>query len=306
VNDTLRILVLGVGGFLGAHTAAYLRTLPGVRVLGGSRAPSAELPADLGTVAVGELTAAIARLQVAAVVNCAGATTGGALRLAEVNARGPAALCEALREAAPTARLVHIGSAAEYGAAPHGTALTETSPTCPLGAYGVSKLAGTLAVAGAPLDAVVLRVFNPIGPGTPATALPGRLAAQLRHDGRDSVVRVGDLSAYRDYVDVRDVARAAALAATVRGPLPRVVNIAAGQAVRVREVAWGLARAAGFRGSIEETAPVGSVRSAAVAWQLADIATAQRALGWRPRIALADSLRDLWDASGRPASEAVR
>ncbi|MEU1626423.1 NAD(P)-dependent oxidoreductase [Streptomyces sp. NPDC020096] len=300
----MRILVLGAGGFLGGHTAGYLRTLPGVRVLGGGRAPSADLPADLGTASVGELTAALSELAVDAVVNCAGAVAGGAVCLAEVNARAPAALCEALREAAPTARLVHIGSAAEYGVAPEGAALTEASPACPLGPYGATKLAGSLAVAGAPLDAVVLRVFNPLGPGTPSTALPGRLAGQLRHAGRDGVVRVGDLSAYRDFVDVRDVARAAALAATVRGTLPRIVNIAAGRAVRVREVAWGLARVAGFRGSIEESAGVASARSAAVSWQQADISAAQRALGWRPRIALADSLRDLWDSSGPGAPEA--
>ncbi|MDG4866385.1 NAD-dependent epimerase/dehydratase family protein, partial [Streptomyces sp. T-3] len=109
-----------------------------------------------------------------------------------------AALCEALREAAPTARLVHLGSAAEYGPTRPHTPVTEETATRPQGPYGATKLAGTTAVTTSGLDAVVLRVFNPVGPGAPASSLPGRLAAELLRAGPAGEVRVGDLSAYRD------------------------------------------------------------------------------------------------------------
>ena len=91
------------------------------------------------------------------------------------------------------------------------------------------------------LDAVVLRVFNPVGPGSPAASLPGRLADELRRALPDGTVRVGDLSAYRDFVDVRDVAQAVGLAVTAPGPLPPVLNIGSGTATPVRELAEGLA-----------------------------------------------------------------
>ncbi|MGY1453617.1 NAD-dependent epimerase/dehydratase family protein [Streptomyces sp. SS8] len=303
----MRVLVLGATGYLGGHTAGHLRAQPGVRVLGAGRAPGAGPPAapaptpapsvdltvDLATAAPAELASLIRQARPDAVVNCAGAVGGDALHLTGVNARGPAALCAALREAAPGARLVHLGSAAEYGPGTPGRPLAEDHPTRPVGLYGAAKLAGTLAVTGSGLDVVVLRVFNPVGPGAPAASLPGRLAAELRRAGPEGVVRVGDLSAHRDFVDARDVARAATAAVLAPGPLPPVLNIAAGAARAVRDVAEGLAAAAGFRGRIDEKG-ADSARSAAVAWQQADITAAAGALGWRPGYTLEESLADLW------------
>nr|WP_202447907.1 NAD(P)-dependent oxidoreductase [Streptomyces sp. SID5468] len=297
-------MVLGARGFVGGHTVACLRALPGVRVLVGGRAAGNDLCADLGSVPVPVLASAVRELAVDAVVNCAGAVGGDPTALAEANARGPAVLCAALALAAPGVRLVHLGSAAEYGAGPEGVALSESAPVCPVGVYGATKLAGTLTVVAAPLDAVVLRVFNPVGPGAPAAGLPGRLAAELRRQGRDGTVRVGDLSAYRDFVDVRDVARAAVLAVTAPGTLPRLVNVAAGRAVPVRELVRQLASAAGFRGALEESGAV-SARSGGVGWQRADITLAARALGWRPRIPLTESVRDLWCASAPRVARGV-
>jgi nucleoside-diphosphate-sugar epimerase len=293
----MRILVLGFTGYLGGNVAEHLRTLTGVRVLGAGRSPAAEFGIDLATAPRERLAAALAAAEPDAVINCAGATGGDAVTLAEVNSRGPAALCAALREAAPTARLVHLGSAAEYGPGVPDTTTTESAATRPLTPYGATKLAGTVTVTTSGLDAVVLRVGNPVGPGAPSTGLPGRIAGLLREAGQDpdAVVRLGDLSACRDFVDVRDVARAAAAAATAPGQLPRVLNIGGGKAVPVRDLVCGLARVAGFRGRIEENGG-GSARSGDVSWQCSDITAAGEALGWRPELTLDDSLTALWTA----------
>ncbi|MCX4820820.1 NAD(P)-dependent oxidoreductase [Streptomyces sp. NBC_01142] len=288
----MRILLLGSTGFLGGHTAEQLRALPGVRLLVGGRSAAADVPLDL-TEGPAVLTGALRAAAPEAVVNCAGLVAGSTVRLTDVNARGPAALCEALREAVPGVRLVHLGSAAEYGPTAPGEPVAESAATRPLGPYGATKLAGTVAVTTSGLDAVVLRVFNPVGPGAPAAGLPGRLAAELRRAGDEGVVRVGDLSATRDFVDVRDVAAAAVRAATAPGPLPPVLNIGSGRATGVRDLADGLVRAAGFRGRLEETG-AGSARSTAVSWQCADIEAARAALGWHPERTLTDSLTDLW------------
>ncbi|MFJ9346785.1 NAD-dependent epimerase/dehydratase family protein [Streptomyces sp. NPDC101237] len=288
----MRVLVLGSSGFLGRHITEHLRALSGVRVLRAGRSPAADLRVDLATATVAELAADLRALAPDAVVNCAGAVAGGPLLLAETNARGPAVLCEALTSAGLPVRLVHLGSAGEYGTTA-GQSLGEDSATCPQGAYGATKLAGSLTVAEAALDAVVLRVFNPLGPGSPGASLPGRLADELLRTGPEGTVRVGDLSAYRDFVDARDVARAAVLATTAPGPLPRILNIAGGSATQVRKVAEGLSRVSGFRGRIDENG-AGSERSSAVSWQQADITAAATALGWHPERPLATSLADLW------------
>ncbi|MFI1735068.1 NAD-dependent epimerase/dehydratase family protein [Streptomyces acidicola] len=300
----MRILVLGFTGYLGTHVVERLRALPGALVLGGGRSPAAEYGIDLASVRPEQLAKTLASAAPDTVINCAGATGGDAVTLAEVNARGPAVLCAALREAAPAVRLVHLGSAAEYGPGTPDTRVPESAATRPAGPYGATKLAGTVTVTASGLDAVVLRVGNPVGPGAPPGGLPGRIAGLLRTAGPDpgAVLRLGDLSAYRDFVDVRDVARAVACAVTAPGPLPPVLNISGGRAVPVRDLVRGLADKAGFRGRIEENAAgaIGSARSAEVSWQCSDITAAEEALGWRPAHTLDDALSALWEGGRVP------
>jgi len=302
------LLVLGAAGFVGRHVTARARAA-GLRVLGATRAvPGAEaVPGawpglDLATAPVADLERALRAVAPDVVVNCAGATGGDPSRLAAANVVAISRLLHAMAGAVPKARLVHLGSAAEYGRVEAGSSVAESAAPGPVGAYGLTKLAGTQLVQAARadgLDAVVLRVFNLIGPGTPASTLPGRLVRDMRRaQATGARVTTGPLTAFRDFVDVRDVADAVLAAAAAAARAPALVNIGSGRATQLAEVASSLAALSGGARVVEDAGPGrGSPRSAEVRWQQADISRASGDLGWRPRRDLTTSLADLWAAA---------
>jgi nucleoside-diphosphate-sugar epimerase len=148
-------------------------------------------------------------------------------------------------------------------------------------------------------DAVVLRVFNPIGAHLPAGTLLGRAAAGIREAmaGGQNQIRLGPLGAFRDFVDVRDVATAIAAAALSPKPVPvPVLNVGSGVAVTARDAVKLLAKVAGFTGQVREADPP-PARSSAVNWIAADLNLIEQALDWRPTYGLTDSIRAIWGSS---------
>jgi nucleoside-diphosphate-sugar epimerase len=289
------VLLFGASGFIGGHVRS---ALAGDRRIGTVTCAGR----DRYDLAGGDLDALIGLLREVrpdAVVNCTGALAGNARDLVLANTAVTAKLIEAIAAVAPGARLVRLGSAAEYGVVPHGMAVAEDWPCEPVSEYGVTHLAGTslvrLASADGRVDGVVLRVFNPIGHGLHADNMLGRAAGLIRQAQADGgrEVTLASLGAYRDFVDVRDVA-AAVLAAVVAPALPaRVFNIASGRAVPAREAVRLLAEAAGYTGEIHERGQ-GPARSAAVTWMRGDISQARRVLGWIPAHELADAVKGVW------------
>ena len=303
----MRILVIGASSFIGRHIQT-VAAAAGHTVLTAGRSDGWSLRLDLATDSAEHLGSLIAGATPDVVVNCAGATAGGADALAAANITAVHTLVTALLAVADGAapRLVHIGSAAEYGAVSAdavGVPVAEDSVPRPAGLYGVTKLGGTRLVQlarTAGLDAVVLRLFNVVGAGAPADTLPGAATAQLRQLGehaRGGSLKLGPLGAVRDFVDARDAADAV-LAAAAAPVLPHaVVNVGSGVAVQSRDLIQQLLAVAGLDVTVHEDA-AGSARTAGLSWQQADIARAEADLGWRPRRDLAETVRDLWAGAG--------
>lgn len=299
----MRLLIMGASGFIGTHV--HGRALAaGMEVVTAGRTGFADAlrhyHADLAEDDPGKVTALIDEVAPDVVVNCVGATAGELDALVAVNVTGVYTLTKAMLMAKRAPRLVHLGSAAEYGRAEPGVPVSEQAVPRPAAVYGVTKLAGTrlveLAMA-AGLDGVVLRVFNPVGPGAPGSNLPGKVAAELhRALARGTDVQLGSLDAVRDFIDVRDVADAVIAAVTAPALAHGVLNIGTGRGVPVRTMVRQLLSIAGYTGVIHEDA-AGPARAADIPWQEASITCAIEDLGWTPRRDLTTSLTDLWKSS---------
>lgn len=308
------VLVLGGSGYLGRHICSAFGAV-GARVVRVSRGGvdgdgCRTVRLDLTEAGPAELARLCADTRARILVNASGAVWGGGERqMAEANTELVSRLAGAVAALPDRPRLIHLGSAYEYGPADPGTSIGEDWPTAPTTVYGRTKLRGSQAVLRAAaelgVDGVVLRVGVACGPGAPGNSLAGVVAAHLAA-GREEL-RLAPLHDHRDLVDVRDVADAvvAAALAPSRAVAGRVVNIGSGRAVPVRALVDLMISLSGLPVRLVEDPALHRARSDA-AWQRLDIGRARRLLGWSPRRTLRESVRDLLAAAGVEPPAAVR
>ncbi len=193
-------------------------------------------------------------------------------------------------------RFVFASSGAVYKpeAAPHCEA---TSALAPSDVYGRSKLQGEEFVqdfAGRrKLDAIIVRLFNVIGPGETNPHLLPELVAQLKA-GR-IMVELGNLSPKRDYISVKDAARGFAAAATGGTAEPgavRVVNLGTSHAYSVAEVIGKLRTISGIDFEIRQDQ--GRIRAVDRPFLAANVQRIAEVFDWRPAFSIDDTLRDMW------------
>lgn len=302
----VRALVLGANGFIGGHVAAALDGEPDFDVVGaglGRPLPGQDRGwREIDLLEAGGFDAAVAAVGPDVIVNCTGATSGTAADLIRLNVLTTAAVIDALARSRMRPRFIHIGSAAEYGPGPVGVPVAETASPRPVSPYGIAKLAATqlvtTAAAAGGLDAVVLRVFNALGPDMPPGTMPGGALRRLMNAVASSASRIemGPLDSVRDFVDVRDIAGAVVAACRAPSLDAPIVNVGTGTGHTAREFVRALAGRVGFEGEIVETGS-GSPRSAELAWQVADVELAYRLLGWRAAHDLASSVALMTEGS---------
>ncbi len=309
------VLVTGANGFVGPHLARALLAR-GARVVGaglGERpaepAVSEWRPMELRDAA--SVRAAVESFQPRAVVHLAGQSSAARSFEApaetfEANVLGTLHVLGAVRESAPRARVIVVGTSEVYGPIEPGTLAGEDLPHRPVSPYALSKsiaerMALELAHAGG-LDVVCARPFGHTGPGqTPRFVLPAfaQQVAAIEAGRAEPVLRVGNLEVTRDLCDVRDIAEGycALLERGVRG---EVYNLCRGEGALLARVAADLAAQARVEVRIE--VDPARLRPADVPYLVGDPARAARDTGWRARRPLAETLRDVleeWRARER-------
>ncbi|WFP66173.1 MULTISPECIES: SDR family NAD(P)-dependent oxidoreductase [unclassified Mesorhizobium] len=140
------------------------------------------------------------------------------------------------------------------------------------------------------VDAVALRLFNVFGAGqalaNPYTGVLANFASRLANGKRPMVFEDGKQR--RDFVHVRDVARAFRLALEQRQAASHAINIGSGRSYTISDVARLLAEAMGIPNrppEILEKARSGDIRNC-----FADIGKARELLGFEPSHRLENSL----------------
>jgi GDP-4-dehydro-6-deoxy-D-mannose reductase len=223
-------------------------------------------------------------------------------RLVQTNIGTVVSLLEAVAQvggahSSPRPRIVFGSSGSVYG--PVGAAslpVRETAGCSPSDPYAATKRAaeelGRILADRYGLPVLWARIFNPVGPGQDERHLGGWLGWQLAAIAagvRPPVVSVGPLHTTRDYIDVRDTARALRKLA-MRGAPDFAYNVASGRETSGQQIFDTLLELSGLGDRVKvdrlPARPADTERYYANVDRLG-------ALGYRPRFGLTESLADV-------------
>jgi GDP-4-dehydro-6-deoxy-D-mannose reductase len=298
----MRVLITGASGFVGGWLARAC-VQAGDEVLGLSRSGtvSAGEGRALDLTDAGALTALLADVAPEVIYHLGALSHVGRswedpAETLSNNVGAAVALLEAVRSAAPRARVLWASTCEVYGNAPE-LPVTESAPLAPVNPYAVSKaaadmLAGVYAAAHG-LDILRARPFNHVGPGQRPIFLLASLAEQAARaldDGADELtIFTGNPDTRRDYTDVRDVC--AAYRALARAAPAGVYNVCSGVSVSARELVALLSELIAPLPVRHEIDPA-RVRAHEVMDHRGSAAALRAATGWAPEIPLASTLAD--------------
>lgn len=215
----------------------------------------------------------------------------------DVNIKGTLNLLDAVRDCGFSPRVLLIGSSEEYGAVvPEEIPVKETTLPRPGNIYAVTKNTqnqlGRLYAQAYGLDILSTRSFNHIGPNqTPLFVVADfcRQVVEIEKGRHEPVLQVGNLSAKRDFTDVRDVVRAYRLLA-LTGEKGETYNVGQGKAVEINVILQMILSLS--KETIQVEIGPAKLRPVDVPIIEADISKLQKATGWKPEISLGQTLEE--------------
>jgi len=294
----MRALVTGAHGFVGQHLVRHLEACGDEVVALDHRG---EHPVDITD--AGAVRAAVTAARPDVLYHLAGWADVGAswkdpVNVFRVNAEGTLNVLLACERLA-VGRVLAVASADVYGLVSEADLpLTEESPLRPTSPYAASKAAADAlalqAFLGHGLGVLRVRPFNHLGPGQSEAFVAPALAARIaraERDGADTIA-VGNLSARRDFTDVRDVVRAYRLLVE-RGRPGEVYNVCSGRDVAIQELADRIVAMAERPIGLEPDPAL--MRPVDLPVLRGDATKLRADTGWTPSILLEQTLADLLD-----------
>ncbi len=306
----MRVLITGAGGFVGNHLAAHLsQAVANVQLFGATLFKSETIhPAisdnrliDLKDYAqVRDLLAdcrpdAVYHLAAQAFVPRSFEAPWETL---ENNILSQLNITRACLELNLRPRILIVSSAEIYGqVSADQLPLDENCAIRPTNPYSVSKVAqdmlGLQYHLSHGLPIMRARPFNHIGPGqngrfvAPAFAMQ---IANIEEGRRQAVIKVGNLTAKRDFTDVRDIVRAYRLIIE-KGRPGEAYNVASGMAYSIRrllDILLGLSEI-----DIEVQVDPARLRPVDVPEIRGDSAKLRRDTGWQPSLTFEETIKDV-------------
>lgn len=215
----------------------------------------------------------------------------------DVNVKGCVNLLEAVRKSGMKPRVILIGSSEEYGyAAKKQACLDESVVPEPGNIYALTKytqnLLGQIYGRAYGMDIISVRAFNHIGPGqSPQFVVSDfcKQTAEIEAGLREPIIYVGNLSAQRDFTDVRDIVRAYGEIA-VKGKSGVTYNVGSGNAVsisKILEIVLSLSLK-----EIRAETDTNKFRPVETPVIAADISKILGDTGWSPEYSIRDTIKD--------------
>ncbi|MBN1515408.1 GDP-mannose 4,6-dehydratase [Candidatus Sumerlaeota bacterium] len=214
----------------------------------------------------------------------------------KINVEGTRNLLDAIREVSGDAppRVLLAGSALQYGTVPpEALPVTEATPLHPENPYAESKNEQERVALDSELPVYFARPFNHFGPGQRTGFVASDFArqiARIKLGKQESVLRVGNLEPWRDFLDVRDVIRAY-MDILERGKARTPYNIASNSEIQMRQILEILAECAEVQPKVETDPQL--YRETKHLHFRGSYERLHTDTGWRPQIPIRQTLRDV-------------
>lgn len=215
----------------------------------------------------------------------------------DVNVKGCVNVLDAIRELDFKPRTLLIGSGEEYGHIREGECpITEENNSRPGNIYAATKacqnMLGKIYADAYGMDVMMVRAFNHIGPNqTPMFVVADfcKQVAEIEKGIKEPVMYVGNLTAKRDFTDVRDVVKAYALLVK-EGKRGETYNVGTGHALAIQEILDTIISMSDK--SIEVKVDPDRLRPVDVPIIEPDIRKINECTGWKPQILLSQTLKE--------------
>ncbi len=216
----------------------------------------------------------------------------------DINIKGSVNVLDAIRELDYKPRILLIGSGEEYGRIlPTETPIQEDTLLRPGNIYAATKacqnMIGKIYADAYQMDIVSVRAFNHIGPNQAPLFVVAdfcKQVAEIEAGQKKPIINVGNLSAKRDFTDVRDVVRAYGLLLQ-HGESGETYNVGSGHAIAIQEILDTILKQSTT--SIEVKVDSAKLRPVDVPIIEADTSKLHACTGWKPEIALKETITDV-------------